>query len=210
MTDDVQPQAGTTVAFTFTQSIPTTWLGTATCVHGVTRNTTYLIAPGVPPLNHTFMVDNVYRQHFQLLPTCNCTPVRPGTVATITFLTPVTAVPPGQQRYIPQQSANLTGPDLWWGPGLTCAKTGGYGLTAQVQLAASIASGARGNGVLLIAGQPTTSVPMTDQGGFATANLSVSLNLIVNQSIALGYENTGTTNQNVQAASLTVTELWVP
>jgi len=207
---DVQPEAATVVAFTFTQTIPTTWLGTATCVHGVTRNSTYLIAPGVPPLNHSFMVENVYRQHFQLLPTCNCGQSPPPIVGTVTFDIPVTAVPSGQQRYIPQTAANLTGPDLWWGPGLTCARTGAYNITARIQLSGSVAQGARGNGVVLISGQPVFTLPMIDSGGIATANIVTTLNINTNQSIAIGYENTSSANQDVVMCSLAIKEVWVP
>jgi len=205
----VEPEA-TTVAFTFVQTDATTWIGEATCQHGATRNTTYLIAPGVPPLNHAQMVDAVYRQHFQLLANCNCTRTSPPIVATVTFDLPVTGVVPGQQRYVPQVSSSLTGNDLWWGPGLTVAKVGAYNVTARVQLAQGVAQGARGSGVVLLSGQPVVTLPMTDSGGMATANINTNLNINANQSIAIGYENTSSANQDVVMCSLAIKEVWVP
>jgi hypothetical protein len=207
---DVQPEAAGTIAFAFSQPNPVTWFGTATCPHGVTQNTTYLIGPGVPPLNHTFMVDNVYRQHEQLMSGCDCTRTRPKQVGTVTFQLPVSAVPAAQQRYIPQASASLSSPNLWWGPGLTVAKTGAYLITASVQLGKSVALGAGGNGVLLLSGQPAVSVKMFDSGGYATANISAALNINANQSIAIGYENTSAASQDVTTASFAISEVWVP
>lgn len=200
---DSETQAAGTVTFTFAQTTPTIWRGTATCPHGTTRNETYLIAVGVPPLNHAAMVDSVFGQHAQLLPNCDCGQVRPKLAATVTFQVPVAAVPPGQQRYIPQSAATLTGTDFWWGPGLTCARTGAYAISATVQLASA---NGRGAGVILVSGQPVYSVPMT--GGLATIN--VTLNLVANQSLAVGYENTSNANQDVSAATLTVSEVWAP
>jgi len=179
-------------------------------VHGTTRNATYQIATGVPPLNHSLMVDSVYRQHFQLLPNCDCARTAPPIVATVTFQLPVSAVPPGQQRYIPQTAANLTGPDLWWGPGLTVAKTGSYAFTARIQLTGSVSQGATGAGVVLLSGQPVVTVPMVDSGGIATANMTPTLNIAANQSINLGYENTSSTPQDVVMCSLAIKEVWVP
>jgi hypothetical protein len=205
-----EPEAGTIATFTFAQINPVTWQGTATCPHGTTRNGTVQFVPGIPPLNHTQMVDNVYRQHFQVLSNCDCVRVSPPIVGTVTFQLPVTAVLPGQQRYIPQTAASLTGPDLWWGPGLTVAKAGSYAITARVQLVLGVSQGAGGNGVLVIAGQPVFTLPMTDSGGIATANINTTLNLAVNQSINIGYENTSSSNQDVNMCSLAIKEVWVP
>jgi len=205
----VEPEAGNTIVFTFAQTNAVTWSGTATCPHGTTRNETFQIGMGVPPLNHSAMVESVYRQHEQLLG-CGCTRTSPTIVGTVTFQIPVTAVPPGQQRYIPQTSASLTGPDLWWGPGLTVAKTGAYNVTARVQLMQGLAQGAQGNGVLVLSGQPVVTLPMTDSGGLATANIVTTLNINANQSISIGYENTSSANQDVVMCSLAIKEVWVP
>jgi hypothetical protein len=205
----VEPEASNIVAFTFAQTNPVTWSGTATCPHGTTRNETFQIGMGVPPLNHAAMVESVYRQH-ELLLGCGCTRTSPSIVGTVTFTVPVSAVPPGQQRYIPQASAILTGPDLWWGPGLTVAKTGAYNVTSRIQLAGSVAQGALGSGVVVIAGQPVFTLPMTDSGGIATANIVTTLNINANQSIAIGYENTSSANQDVVLCSLAIKEVWVP
>jgi hypothetical protein len=204
----VNPEA-TTINFAFVLTSPVLWEGTATCPHGTTRNMTVQFLPGVPPLNHAAMVDGVYRQHEQLLG-CTCTRTSPPIVGTVTFQLPVSAVPPGQQRYIPQTSASLTGPDLWWGPGLTAAKTGAYNVTARVQLAQGLAQGARGNGVVVLSGVPVITLPMTDSGGIATANIVTTLNINANQSISIGYENTSNANQDVVMCSLAIKEVWVP
>lgn len=204
----VEPEA-TTVSFTFELTSPVLWAGTATCPHGTTRNTTAQFLPGVPPLNHAVMVDSVYRQHEQLLG-CTCTRTSPPIVGTVTFALPVTGVPPGQQRYIPQLSSSLTGTDLWWGPGLTVLKTGAYNVTSRIQLAQGLAQGARGSGVVLLSGQPVVTLAMTDSGGVATANIVTTLNINANQSIAIGYENTSSANQDVTMCSLAIKEVWVP
>lgn len=212
MTDEqlpaVEPEATGTVSFAFAQTTPMIWAGTATCPHGTTRNATYLIAVGVPPLNHTQMVDSVYRQHDQLI-ACDCTRARPKLAATVTFQVPVAGVPAGQQRYVPQLSASLVGSNLWWGPGLTIARSGGYNVQAKVQLALGPPS-ATGLGVVLISGQPVLGVPMVDEGGKATANINANLNLANNQSIAIGYENTSNAVQDVALCTLTVSDIWVP
>jgi hypothetical protein len=207
---NVQPEAAGTIAFSFSQPNPVTWFGTATCPHGMTQNTTYLIGPGVPPLNHAFMVDNVYRQHELVLSNCDCNRTRPKLAASVTFQVPVMGVPAGQQRYIPQTSATLNTSSVWWGPGLTAAKTGAFTIQATIQLTKSIAQGGGGTGNLLVSAVPVASAKMVDQGGLATANINVTLNININQSIALGYENTTAAAQDVGTVSLTINELWVP
>jgi len=208
VTDTPAAQAGTVVGITFVQTNPTTWTGTASCIHGTTRNATYHFTTGAPPLNHAAMVQNLYRQH-DCLVGCVCTQQNPIANASVSFQ-PANAVQPGQQRYVPQQSATLSSSNLWWGPGLTCGKTGAYQIDASVKLSRTLAQGAGGLGVIVISGVPTISVPMTDQGGVATAVISAMLNLTMNQSVQLGYENTSANVQDVQQSTLIVSQVWVP
>jgi hypothetical protein len=203
----VVPSAALVVSCNFVQVDPVTWAGTAICPHGISRNQTYQILPGVPPLDHRAMVQSLYRQH-SLLKGCGCVLETPILNATVTFTLP-TGVPPGQQRYVPQQSATIV-KNFFYGPGLTCSKTGAYQLVGKVQLAKSTGQGAAGLGVLVISGQPVLSVPMADETAKATANISTVLNLSVNQSINIGYESTSSAAQDVALATLTVSEVWVP
>src|SRR5262245_16169728 len=102
-TSVVEPLAGNVVSFKFQPATSTTWLGEANCKHGITRNQTYQIAPGVPPLDHARMVRDVLRQHDQLV-ACDCPYETPSLNATVTFQA-TSGVEPGQQRYITQTSA---------------------------------------------------------------------------------------------------------
>lgn len=214
MTDDPpSPEQMATlndVSFKFEPSGSMAWAGRATCKHGITRNTTFQIAPGVPPLNHAGMVDAVRRQHQQVL-ACDC-PNEPSVLnATVTFQ-PANAVPPGQQRYVPQQSATIPPPakNFFFGPRLTCLKLGAYQVVAKVQLSRGLTQGAGGLGVIVVSGVPVLSVPMIDEATRATANIDVTLNLAPNQSVEVGYENTSAQVQDVTVTTLTVSEVWVP
>jgi hypothetical protein len=199
----------TLVTVKFVQWDGTTWLGTADCIHGRTQNTTYLSGTGSPPLNHAQMVQSLYRQH-DLVIGCNCAYDTPKPNVTSTFQLP-TAVPPGQQRYVPMTAAAIQVPANWFfGPGLTCARTGAYAVVAKVQLAGSARTGARGLGVILVSGQPVLNVQMVDETSKATANINAILNLAANQSLAVGYENQSTSNQDVTLTTLSVGEVWVP
>lgn len=203
--------AGNEIDVKFDQVAALVWQGRANCKHGTVTNATYLIAPGVPPLNHAQMMQSSLRQHQQLVG-CDCPIAPPRLNATVTFQ-PASAVEPGQQRYIPQASAVIQPTaknNLWWGPGLTCAKAGAYALKGKVQLGRAVSAGATGYGVIIVQGVPVFSVPMTDEGGKATANVDVVVNLAINQSIAVGYENTSAVAQDVVVTSLTVSEVWVP
>jgi hypothetical protein len=204
----VVPEAGTVISISFAQTAPTIWTGTATCVHGTTRNATLLIRPGVPPLDHTAMVDSLYRQH-DLLIGCTCTRQTPLVNATISTQ-PANAVLPGQQRYIPQAGATLTGSHFWFGAPVTCNRVGAYQVQGSVALSRSVAQGASGLGVLVISGVPVLNVPMVDQAGVATASISAALNIGPNQSVNLGYENTSAQVQDVQTTTLVISEVWVP
>jgi hypothetical protein len=206
-----EPLAGNEVSIKFTQTSATVWVGSANCKHGITQNATYLIAPGVPPLDHRLMVQAVFRQHDQIVG-CDCPYAAPILNATVTFALPAAGVEPGQQRYVPQLSASIPAPakNFLYGPGLTCKKTGAYQVVAKVQLSRGLAEGARGAGVILISAVPVLSVPMVDEGGKATANINGMLNLAANQSVAVGYENTSAALQDVVVTTLSVSEVWVP
>lgn len=191
---------------TFLQNSPSTWLCTATCVHGTARNVTFKPPPGIA-VDYADMVARTYRQH-DLLVGCSCVYDTPVQVATVSFQ-PANGVAPGQQRYCPQQSGTIVR-DFFFGPGLTCSKGGAYLITAKVALSRGLTQGARGLGVVVIAGQPVLNVPMIDVASVATANISTTLNLAANQSVNIGYENTSTSVQDVQTTTLTVGEVWAP
>lgn len=208
---DIIIRAGNDVSVAFELVGQTAWAGNAKCKHGQVNNATYQIAPGVPPLNHAAMVTHLRRMHQQIV-ACDCPNEPPRLNATIVFST-ATGVAPGQQRYISQSSGTIEAyakDNLWWGPGLTCAKAGAYQLLAKVQLSRGVAQGAGGLGVVIIQGVPVHSVPMTDEGGKATANIDTMLTLLPNQSINIGYENTTAVAQDVTLTTLTVSAVWVP
>lgn len=210
MIDEQAITAGNTVSCKFTMTGPLVWVGEAKCKHGVTTNATYLIAPGVPPIDHALMVNATRAQHDAVIH-CDCPYDDPKLSATVTCL-PTSAVPPGQQRYIPQSGASIQPPakDFFFGPGLTCAVAGAYQIQAKIQLSRSTTQGATGLGVLVLTGAPVLNVPMVDESARATANINAMLNLGVNQSVAIGYENTSAQAQDVQLATLMVSEVWVP
>jgi hypothetical protein len=155
------------------------------------------------------MVLSSRRQHDQIIG-CNCPDEPPKVLATVTFGL-ANGVEAGQQRYIPQASMTTPGGNFF--PNtvpMTCRRTGAFQITAKIQLANSVALGARGTGNLLITGLPVLTVAMTDEAGKATANLSGLVNIGANQSVNLGYENTGITAQDVTLATLSLGEIWVP
>lgn len=210
MTEHPETQAGTTKTVTFSQTSSTTWAGSCTCPHGSTRNATSQIVPGVPPLNHAQMVQSLYRQH-DLVIGCTCTYAQPTPNANVSFALPVTGIPVGQQRYIPQLSATIANSNLWWGPGLTCAKAGAYQVDAKIQLARPLGSAGGGAIVLVIQGVPVISNALIDESNLATGYINAAvINLTPNQSINLGFENTTTIVRDINVASLKIGDIWIP
>lgn len=84
--------------------------------------------------------------------------------------------------------------------------------TAGGQCATGEERGTEGDwaGVTVVSGAPVVNVPMVDEANKATANINVLLNVAANQSVAVGYENTSTSNQDVSLTRLTVSEVWGP
>jgi hypothetical protein len=165
--------ASTLVSLHFEVAAPFLWRSVATCAHSVSTTLTQT-APGV--LNPVVWVSNIVRQ-YELVVGCGCPQQPPTLNASVTFQLPTSAVPPGQQRNIPQLSATIQPPatNFFYGPGLTCARMGAYGVQAKVQLAKGVAQGARGLGLLVISGAPVVTIPMVDEGGKATATISALL-----------------------------------
>ena len=206
----VEPFAGSEVDCSFRQVDQIQWVGTAKCKHGQTTSTTYHTGP-VVNLNPTQMVFIAYRQH-DLVVGCDCPPAPAKLNATVTY-NPAPNVQPGEQRIILEQSATIAPPGknfVYYGR-LTCMRTGAYFVDAKLQLATSIASGARGLLQVFVAGTPPMlSGPMIDEAGKATAIVTGIMNVFPNQPLAVAYLNTGTTAQNVQSTTLKVSEVWTP
>jgi hypothetical protein len=185
------------------------WRSQATCRHGVAETLTQVGVSGIP--NHVSYVENIWRQH-QLVVGCDCPYTPYGLNATVTCATAM-GVQPGALRIILEQSAT-TEPgnnNFSFHGRLTCRRTGAYYIDASVQLAKSVASGARGVGQVFAAGNPPMlSAPMIDVAGKATSIMTGLVNLYPNQPLAIAYLNTGTTSQDVTLTTLKISEVWVP
>ena len=207
-----EPYAGNEVSCAFVQQGASTWVGTVKCKHGQAQSTTHLILPGNPPLDAAQMVFGAYRQH-ELLIGGDCPSMPPKLNAT-TLYAPSLAIPPGERRIIIEQSATIPAParsNFSFYGRLTCLRAGAFQIEAKIQLAGSVAAGARGIGQVFIAGIPAMlTAPVLDVAGQATALPSGILNLFPGEPLAVAYTNTGTTNQDVQSTTLTVSEVWVP
>ena len=206
-----EPFAGNTVSIKFTQAGSMSWVGEANCKHGITRNTTYLISPGQPPLNHAQMVAETFRQH-DLIVGCDCPYDAPKLSAQVAYAAQ-TGVQPGERRIILEQSATIQPPgkDFVYYGRLVCQSPGAYYVEAIVKLGRSVAAGARGLGQVFISGTPAMiSSPMVDVAGVATATVTGTLNFAVNQPIAVAYLNTGTSAESVPTTTLKVSAAWVP
>jgi hypothetical protein len=208
----IEPLAGNEISCAFVQVAPTLWVGTAKCKHGQAQTSTHLIAPGAPPLNPTQMVVSTYRQH-QLMVGCDCTDIPPRLNATTTYATSA-GVTPGERRILAETGATIPANSKknfsYYGR-LTCMVTGSFAIDATVQLAQTVASGARGEGQVFVAGTPALlRAAMADVAGKATALPTGMVNLLANQPLAIAYLNTGSSNQDVQLVTLTVSEVWIP
>jgi hypothetical protein len=207
-----EPYAGNEIDCSFKQESPTVWLGTAKCKHGQARTTTQLFAPGIPSLNPAQMVVGAYRQH-RLMIGCDCTDAPPRLNATTTYA-PSAGVTPGERRILAETGANIQGyakKNFSYYGRLTCLMTGSYFIDAKVQLASSVASGARGQGQVFVAGTPPMLIAgLADVAGKATALPVGIVNLYPNQPLAVAYLNSGATNQDVQLVTFTVSEVWIP
>jgi len=205
-----EPLSGDEVSCSFLQVSPTVWLGTARCKHGQTQSSTQLMSAALP-FDPVGMVRNAYRQH-DLLVACNCPYAPPQLNATVTYAAS-TGVVSGEQRIILETSAAIQPPrknQSFYGR-LTCTRAGAYYVDTTLKLGKTVASGARGVGMVFVAGNPPMlSTNLTDQGGVATAVIQGMVNLLPNQPLAFAYLNTGTTSQDVSATTLKLSEVWTP
>ena len=204
--------AGDSVAVTFTQTAPMVWAGEARCKHGAVKNTTYVAVNASPTLNYAQMVASAQRQHDQII-ACNCAYEAPKLNATVTYGAQPN-VAPGERRIILEQSAVIapagTNNFAYYGR-IVCKRPGAYYIDLTLKLSRGVADGARGMGQVFIAGTPAMlTANMQDIGGIATAIVQGTLNLVANQPLAVGYVNTGTSNESVQATTLRASEVWVP
>ena len=201
--------AANEVALSFEIAATNLWRSQAVCVHGTATTLTH-VAPGV--LDCVAWVSNIMRHH-QLVVGCGCQQSPPTLNATVTYA-PASGIVPGERRIIIEQSAvipvNARKNFLYFGR-LTCAVTGSFYIDARLELSNTVASGARGVGQVFVAGTPAViTAPVVDVAGKATATLRGTMNMYPNQPLAFAFTNTGTTNQNVSMATLTVSEIWVP
>lgn len=204
--DEPAVEAANEIAIAFANTAPTIWRSTATCPHGW-RTTSTKFADAAP-LDHAGMVQRIWADHDLHVRCLICTRTAPIQNATLSVQLPLT-LQPDERRVLYQTTATVTGGNFVFGP-LTCQKSGAYHIEGQMQLASSVAQGARGTLSVVIGGLTTYGFGLSDVGGKATATIWGLVNIHRNESVMLVFHNLSSSSQTLQSVSFKIGAVWVP
>lgn len=175
---------------------PTSYIGTLTCRHGVTRSQVFTVSggPNAAKLKLT-MFDN----HDRLI-RCVCTTEPIPSVATVT-LGQSNAIARGVTRILAPLGVTLTGSGFVTLTGkLLLVSAGTVQIAVAFNLGRSVADGAQGVGRIWVNGASIASAPLTDVGGKAMANVSYSGLVPAGATIEAAFtNNSGLAQEDVQS-----------